>query len=139
MATPTLVLWDIDHMLVETRGLGGELYRVAFEEITRRKMGHKADVTGKTEPTILTETLKAHGLEPSEQYGVTFHPNNNTVIIGDSLSDVETGLKGGAKVIGVASAKSSVEELREAEASIVLLDLTSVTDLTRAVQERGLR
>jgi len=38
---------------------------------------------------------------------------SSAVIVGDSPSDVETGTKGGATVIGVASGKSSAEELRE--------------------------
>ncbi|HSV66458.1 MAG TPA: HAD hydrolase-like protein [Mycobacteriales bacterium] len=235
MATPTLVLWDIDHTLIETRGVGGELYQAAFEEITGRKLEHKAEITGKTERAILAETLQLHGLEPgedyqakyaealarqyeqhadelrqrgralpgarealgalaklpnviqtvltgnlravavtklwvfgldgfidfevgaysddeenrpklvavaqrraSEKYGAAFDPDN-TVIIGDSPSDVETGLKGGAKVIGIASGKSSVEELRGAGGSFVLSDLTSAADLTRAVQVRKVR
>src|SRR6266508_2223495 len=68
MAVPTLVLWDIDHTLIETRGVGGELYRAAYEETAGRTMEHKAEVTGKTEPAILTETLKLHGLEPNNDY-----------------------------------------------------------------------
>ena len=42
--------------------------------------------------------------------GVEF-ARGNTVIIGDSLEDVRTGLEGGAAVIGVASGKSSADEL----------------------------
>lgn len=34
MAT-TLVLWDIDHTLIETRGVGGEVYAEAFHKVTR--------------------------------------------------------------------------------------------------------
>lgn len=225
---PTLVLWDIDHTLIETRGVGGELYRAAFEEITGRTMEHKAEVTGMTEPAILAETLKLHGLEPSEEYqtkyaealarqyerhaeelrergralpgakealaalaeqpgviqtvltgnlravaatklrvfgldgfvdfevgaygddeaerpklvavaqeragakfGVEFS-RDNTVILGDSPSDVETGLKGGARVIGVASGKSGVEELRAHGASSVLDDLQDIDNMVEA-------
>lgn len=63
-----LVLWDVDHTLVETRGVGSELYRAAFELVTGRKMEQQADVTGKTEPTILAETLKLHGIDESGAY-----------------------------------------------------------------------
>jgi len=232
MSVPTLVLWDIDHTLIETRGVGGELYRAAFEEITGRKMEHKAEVTGKTEPAILTDTLRLHGLEPSEDYQAKYAealarqyeehademrqrgrtlpgarealaalaemPNiiqtvltgnlravamtklrvfgldgfvdfevgaygddeaerpklvavaqerasakygaefsrDNTVILGDSPSDVETGIKGGARVIGVASGRSSVEELEGSGVSAVLEDLGSTSMLVRAVCER---
>jgi len=63
-----LVLWDIDHTLIETKGLGSELYRQAFETVTGRHMEQQADVTGQTEPAILTATLKLHGIEDDEQY-----------------------------------------------------------------------
>ena len=55
---PRLVLWDIDHTLIETRGVGGKLARAAFAEITGRTVEQMADATGKTEPVILAETLK---------------------------------------------------------------------------------
>src|SRR5205807_2686423 len=67
-ARPHLILWDIDHTLIETRGLGGRLARAAFEEITGRRIARMADATGKTEPVILAETLKACGMEPTEEY-----------------------------------------------------------------------
>jgi phosphoglycolate phosphatase len=229
--TPSLlVLWDVDHTLIETRGVGSELYRAAFEKITGRPMIHKAEITGRTERTILAETLRLHGLEPSEEYqaryaealaqeyeehaevlrqrgralpgarealvavaelpgvaqtvlsgnlrvvavtklqvfelaryvdfeigaygddeedrpklvavaqtraeekyGVAFD-RSSTVILGDSLSDVETGSEGGATVIGVASGKSSVEQLREAGAEVVLEDLRDVGRVVEVVR-----
>ncbi|MFI0820538.1 HAD family hydrolase [Streptomyces sp. NPDC021098] len=60
-----LVLWDIDHTLVDTRGVGRALWAEAFEEVTGRSMREQARVDGSTEPVILRETLKLHGLEPS--------------------------------------------------------------------------
>ena len=67
-ARPRLVLWDIDHTLIETRGVGGRLARAAFEEITGVRAEHLTDATGRTEPVILAETLKAHGIEPTEEH-----------------------------------------------------------------------
>jgi len=203
-----LVLWDVDHTLIETRGVGFRLYQAAFEQITGLPMAHKAEITGRTERAILAETLRLHGLESSEEYqaryvaalarqyeehaeelrqrgralpgakealaavaelpgvvqtvlsgnlravavtklrvfgldqcidfeigaygddeedrpklvavarqraeekyGVAFE-RSSAVIVGDSPSDVETGTKGGATVIGVASGKGSAEEWR---------------------------
>ena len=63
-----LVLWDIDHTLIETRGVGSQFYQAAFEEVTGRKLERKADVTGKTEQAILAETLRLHGLDQSAAY-----------------------------------------------------------------------
>jgi phosphoglycolate phosphatase-like HAD superfamily hydrolase len=63
-----LILWDIDHTLIETRGLGSQLYRRAFEVATGRTLEKEADVTGQTEPAILTATLRLHGIESSDLY-----------------------------------------------------------------------
>lgn len=65
---------------------------------------------------------------------VAFH-HNNTVILGDSTSDVETGLEGGVKVIAVASRKSSVEDLRKAGAGIVLDELADTSEIVRTLRE----
>lgn len=65
---PFLVLWDIDHTLIETRGTGGRLARAAFQQITGIEPERMAVATGKTEPIILEETLRAHGIEPTEDH-----------------------------------------------------------------------
>jgi phosphoglycolate phosphatase len=61
-----LVLWDIDHTLIETRGFGTQLYRQAFETVTGRPIEHHVDPTGLTEQTIFAETLRRHGIEASD-------------------------------------------------------------------------
>ncbi|MEU5689647.1 hypothetical protein [Streptomyces venezuelae] len=43
-----LVLWDIDHTLMTMRGLGGDLWAVAFEEATGVPLREQASVTGST-------------------------------------------------------------------------------------------
>lgn len=231
MTDPTLLLWDIDHTLIETRGVGSELYRAAFVEVTGRKLEHEAEITGRTELAILAETLKLHGLEPSDEYAIKYatalarqyhqhaddlrqrgrilpgarealaaladlddivqtvltgnlravaatklrvfgldqyidvevgahgddeedrpklmtiaqqraaakravaFDRSNTIILGDSPSDVETGLEGGARVIAVASGKSSVEDLRKAGAGAVLYGLADTTEVVKTIGE----
>ncbi len=63
-----LVLWDIDHTLLETRGLGSEFYRRAFEWATGQAMEQAAEVTGQTETSILIATLRLHGITEDEPY-----------------------------------------------------------------------
>lgn len=60
-----LVLWDIDHTLISTRGVGRELSAVAFEEATGQPMREQAKIDGITEPVIFRETAKLHGLATS--------------------------------------------------------------------------
>ncbi|MFD8939466.1 HAD family hydrolase [Streptomyces sp. NPDC059578] len=59
---PHLVLWDIDHTLLATRGVGRELSAVAFEQVLGVPMGEQATVDGITEPVIFRETALLHGV-----------------------------------------------------------------------------
>jgi phosphoglycolate phosphatase-like HAD superfamily hydrolase len=62
-----LVLWDIDHTLIETRGVGRAIYERAFPMITGKPLRQLARVAGRTELVIMRDTLQLHGIEPSEQ------------------------------------------------------------------------
>jgi phosphoglycolate phosphatase len=66
----------------------------------------------------------------SAKYGLQFD-ERNTVLIGDTLRDVQAGQHGGARVIAVATGSHSAEALRIAGADVVLPDLRD----TRAVME----
>jgi phosphoglycolate phosphatase len=57
-----LVLWDIDHTLIETRGVGGEIYADAFRAVTGQPLDQMPPLSGRTEPVIFREALKAHGI-----------------------------------------------------------------------------
>ncbi|MEU9560024.1 HAD family hydrolase [Streptomyces fumanus] len=59
---PELVLWDIDHTLMATRGLGRALWAAAFEQVTGVPLREQASVTGSTERVILRETARLHGV-----------------------------------------------------------------------------
>ncbi|MER5647125.1 HAD family hydrolase [Streptosporangium sp. NPDC002524] len=229
MSTVRLVLWDIDHTLIATGGVGGEVFRAAFEEVTGGPMTRMAEVTGRTERVIFRETLELHGLEdPGDHFDrfaeaqargyleraedmrrrgralpgapqaltalagrgdivqsvLTGNPRpsavaklqifdlhrhidfdsgayggdeevraklvpiararakerhhldfgvETTILIGDTPSDIQAALDGGALVIGVATGKSSPGELAEAGARHVLSDLSDTAALVRAV------
>ncbi|GAB4084670.1 haloacid dehalogenase-like hydrolase [Myceligenerans cantabricum] len=66
------------------------------------------------------------------RYGRRF-TRDNTVIVGDSLEDVRTGIEGGARVVGVAAGGTSAVALRDAGADVVLPDLSDVERLLTAV------
>lgn len=65
MAT-TLVLWDIDHTLIETRGVGGEVYSEAFLRVTGHDLATMPELAGRTEPVIFRDALKANGITARE-------------------------------------------------------------------------
>lgn len=64
--TTRLVLWDIDHTLIETRGVGGKIYAEAFAKVTGHALGKMPELAGRTEPVIFSEALKVNGVTPSE-------------------------------------------------------------------------
>jgi phosphoglycolate phosphatase len=61
-----LVLWDIDHTLIETGGVGGQIYADAFRKVTGRDLEKMPELSGRTEPVIFREALKIHGIADSE-------------------------------------------------------------------------
>lgn len=75
MATPDtaspppqiLVLWDIDHTLIETRGVGRAIYERAFPVATGEPFRQLAEVAGRTELVIMRETLQLHDVEPTDE------------------------------------------------------------------------
>ncbi|MGW2957809.1 HAD family hydrolase [Streptomyces sp. NPDC001220] len=69
---PELVLWDIDHTLMATGGLGGRLWAAAFEQVTGVALRKRADVTGSTERVILRETARLHDIPYSDELFTRF-------------------------------------------------------------------
>jgi phosphoglycolate phosphatase-like HAD superfamily hydrolase len=67
-----LVLWDVDHTLMDTGGIGSEVYAAAFEKVTGRALKQMADVFGRTEPVIFRETLKLHDIKDPDDLFTRF-------------------------------------------------------------------
>ncbi|MEV8475969.1 HAD hydrolase-like protein [Streptomyces sp. NPDC051173] len=63
MGLRRVVLWDVDHTLIDTRGVGRDLSMAAFERVTGRQMERQARIDGITEAVIFRETARLHGLD----------------------------------------------------------------------------
>lgn len=63
MGAKRLVLWDVDHTLLETGGVGSEVFRAAFEAATGRQLDSMPDPTGLTESEIFRRAAKEHGVD----------------------------------------------------------------------------
>ncbi|MGX1909328.1 HAD family hydrolase [Streptomyces phaeochromogenes] len=72
------------------------------------------------------------------KHGTAF-THANTVIIGDSLEDVRTGIEGGASVIGVTSGKTTGDELAAAGADITIDSLEDVSKLRTSIEKLTVR
>ena len=226
------MLWDVDHTLIETRGVGRAIYDRSFPAATGKLLTELASVSGRTELDIMAETLRINGIRPTddmvakladalvqgyedareelrtvgralpgahevlanladepaihqsvltgnlrevariklevfdldgyldlasgaygdddsdrpklvalaqqraaERTGVVFG-NDATVLVGDTPKDVEAGLAAGVKVIGVATGKTSVEQLRDAGAHDVASDLKECRDALIRMAQR---
>ncbi|GII86752.1 haloacid dehalogenase [Sphaerisporangium siamense] len=61
----TLVLWDIDHTLMNTAGAGRRAYADAFQLVASRPLEQVAEMAGRTDWAITVDTLRMHGIEAS--------------------------------------------------------------------------
>jgi phosphoglycolate phosphatase-like HAD superfamily hydrolase len=62
-----LVLWDVDHTLIETRGVGRAIYDRAFLAATGKPLTALAHISGRTELDIMAESLRINGIEPTDE------------------------------------------------------------------------
>jgi phosphoglycolate phosphatase len=61
---PLIVLWDVDHTLIDNAGVSKEIYAAAFTTLTGgRPPVHPARTNGRTDRLIIADTFGDHGLE----------------------------------------------------------------------------
>ena len=60
----TLVLWDVDHTLIENAGISKETYQGAFERLVGRSPSVQPVTHGRTDLQIMRELLTANGESP---------------------------------------------------------------------------
>jgi phosphoglycolate phosphatase len=107
---PLLILWDIDHTLIETGGVGGEVYAAAFENVTGRKLERMGPLAGRTEPVIFRETLALHGLHDPGGLFARF-ADEQARGYADRISDLRKrgrALPGAAQALDALAAKDGV-------------------------------
>jgi phosphoglycolate phosphatase len=62
-----LVLWDLDHTLIETRGVGHAIYERAFTAATGTPLTTLATISGRTELDIIAESLRLNNITPTNE------------------------------------------------------------------------
>ncbi|WP_432161556.1 HAD family hydrolase [Streptomyces sp. NRRL F-5630] len=106
-----LVLWDIDHTLIDTRGVGRELSAAAFEEATGVPMREQATIDGITERVIFRETAKLHGFAVGPEDFARFAAAIGRQHLARAADLRERGhaLAGAAAVIDALAARGAVQ------------------------------
>ncbi|MFC5144310.1 HAD family hydrolase [Streptomyces aureoversilis] len=128
MAARRIVLWDIDHTLVDTRGVGRELSAIAFERATGRRMERQAKIDGITEPVIFRETAKLHGLQTDRSDFERFAAALADVHV-QRIADLR---ERGHALPGAAAALDAVAALPGYEQSVVSGNVRSVAEIKLA-------
>src|ERR1700735_272401 len=67
-----LVLWDVDHTLINAGGLSTHLYGVVFAELFGRELPRVAPMAGRTDRAIIVETLTMAGVASPRTYVPAF-------------------------------------------------------------------
>ena len=58
---PRLILWDVDHTLIENAGVSKEIYSTAFAILTGQDAQHAARTDGRTDREIMAGMIAEHG------------------------------------------------------------------------------
>lgn len=135
-----LVLWDIDHTLIETRGVGRAAFAAAFERVTRQPVLRMPHVTGRTEPDIYHATAALHGVtEPpafeifADALAAAYHERQTDLALtGRIMPGAEEAL---VQLAGLAEVRQSVltgNTRAVAEIKLSTFGLDSHLDLTVA-------
>jgi phosphoglycolate phosphatase len=68
-----LVLWDVDYTLVDSDGVGRELYQATFGEMFGGQMPQPGSMAGRTDRAIALEVLTLAGVDEPRQRVDAFH------------------------------------------------------------------
>jgi phosphoglycolate phosphatase-like HAD superfamily hydrolase len=68
-----LVLWDVDYTLIDSNGIGRELYQTVFGEMFGPDMPQPGSMAGRTDRAIVAEVLTLAGLDDPRQHVDAFH------------------------------------------------------------------
>src|ERR1700761_7520526 len=67
-----LVLWDVDHTLINAGGGSSQLYGLVFRELFGWELAQVAPMAGRTDRAIIVETLTMAGVPDPRQHVPAF-------------------------------------------------------------------
>ncbi len=102
-----LLLWDVDHTLIENSGVSKENYALAFELLTGERATVQAKTDGRTDPEIMRNLLADNG-----RYASVFSEAKVTAALVEAMEhNVPKLLERGHMLPGVADTLAMVGEL----------------------------
>jgi len=96
-----LVLWDVDHTLVNAGGLSPHLYGLVFAELFGRRLQEVAPMAGRTDRAIILDTLSRAGVPQAAQHVCAFATAlaAHAPAFGDRVRERGRALPGAARVL----------------------------------------
>jgi phosphoglycolate phosphatase len=132
-----LVLWDVDYTLVDSDGMGRQLYETAFAELYDGPMPQPGPMSGRTDRAIALEVLTLAGVPDPEQALGPFHDvmAAHSAGLAASVAQRSRVLAGAAQAISALAERDVVQSLLTgnirplAEVKLGPLGLTEHLDL----------
>ena len=129
MSPKLLVLWDIDHTLIETRGVSTRLFGVAFERVTGQPLRQVVRYDGRTEPDVFADTVRWHGLPSSDHLFATF----STELVAEHEREVAWLRRQGRALPGAAAALAEMARQPHIVQSVVTGNVRGVAAVKLSV------
>ncbi|MCO5969112.1 HAD family hydrolase [Actinoallomurus soli] len=112
---PRLVLWNVDHTLVDVGKVTREAYAEAFERVTGRPLVRLAPTAGRTESEIIFETLAFNDVPPTEDHLPEF-----MAALADAFAARKGAVRGAGRVLpGAREALAAVAKRRDVVQSVL--------------------
>ncbi|MEV5705575.1 haloacid dehalogenase-like hydrolase [Actinoallomurus sp. NPDC052274] len=112
---PRLVLWNVDHTLVDVGKVTREAYAEAFERVTGRPLVRLAPTAGRTESEIIFETLAFNDVAPTEEHLPEF-----TAALADAFSARKGAVRKEGRVLpGAREVLAAVARRRDVVQSVL--------------------
>jgi phosphoglycolate phosphatase len=112
---PRLVLWNVDHTLVDVGRVTREAYAEAFHRVTGRPLVRLAPTAGRTESEIIFETLAFNDVVTTED-----HLSEFMAALGDAFAARRKAIRKDGRVLpGAREALAAVGRLREVVQSVL--------------------
>jgi phosphoglycolate phosphatase len=112
---PRLVLWNVDHTLVDVGRVTREAYADAFQRVTGRPLVRLAPTAGRTESEIIFETLAFNDVVTTEDHLAEF-----MTALGDAFGARRTSIRKNGRVLpGAREALAAVGRQKDVIQSVL--------------------